>query len=49
MFDIKLLKNYQNEYQLLTVHRGQKISEYDTKYKIAKNAELDTAYIKVRK
>lgn len=49
MFDIKLLKNHENEYQLLTVHRGQKIAEYDTKYKIAKNAELDTAYIKVRK
>lgn len=48
MVDIKLIKNYQDKYQLLTIHRGQKISEYDTKYKIAKKADLDTGYIKVK-
>jgi hypothetical protein len=49
MTDLKLIKNHDNEYRLLTIHRGAKIANHDEKYKVAKNADLDTGYIKVKK
>lgn len=49
MTDLKLIKNHDNEYRLLTIHRGAKIADHDEKYKVAKNADLDTGYIKVKK
>jgi hypothetical protein len=49
MTDLKLIKNHDNEYRLLTIHRGAKIANHDEKYTVAKNADLDTGYIKVKK